>query len=151
MDNDLQVIEQWIGDLLARLDSKEQARVNRAVGIALRRSQAQRIASQQNPDGSAYEPRKQSKNFRGKKGKIRRKGMFTKLRTQKYLKATSTASEISVGFRGRAAVIALVHQYAKDSRYKNTTFKMPMRKLLGLTEEELEQISNAFLNQLAGK
>lgn len=151
MDNDLQAIEQWIGDLLARLDSKEQVRVNRAVGIALRRSQAQRIASQQNPDGSAYEPRKQSKNFRDKKGKIRRKGMFTKLRTQKYLKATSTASEISVGFRGRAAVIALVHQYAKDSRYKNTTFKMPMRKLLGLTEEELEQISNAFLNQLAGK
>lgn len=151
MDNDLQLIEQWIGDLLARLDSREQAKVNRAVGVVLRRSQAQRIASQQNPDGSAYEPRKQSKNFRGKKGKIRRKGMFTKLRTQKYLKATSTASEISVGFRARGAVIALVHQYGKESKNKNTTFKMPMRKLLGLTEEELEQISNAFLSQLAGK
>lgn len=151
MDNDLQLIEQWIGDLLARLDSRERAKVNRAVGVVLRRSQAQRIASQQNPDGSAYEPRKQSKNFRGKKGKIRRKGMFTKLRTQKYLKATSTASEISVGFRARGAVIALVHQYGKESKNKNTTFKMPMRKLLGLTEEELEQISNAFLSQLAGK
>lgn len=151
MDNDLQVIEQWIGDLLARLDSKEQARVNRAVGIELRRSQAQRIANQQNPDGSAYEPRKRFKNLRGKKGAIRRKGMFTKLRTQKYLKGTSTASEISVGFRGRAAIIALEHQYGMDSRYKNQTFKMPVRKLLGLTQAELEQIRDAFLTQLAGK
>jgi len=151
MADDLEVIERWIGDLLSRLDAREQAKVNRSVATILRRTQSQRIAGQQNPDGTRFDPRKPAKNLRGKAGGIRRRGMFTKLRTQKYLKASSNASEISVGFRGRAAMIALIHQYGLESHYKNKSFKMPVRQLLGLTEAELEAIRDAFLTQLSGQ
>lgn len=151
MSGDLDVIERWIGDLLSRLDAKEQAKVNRSIAMVLRRSQSQRIGSQQNPDGSRFDPRKPSKNLRGKAGAIRRRGMFTKLRTQKYLKASSNASEISVGFRGRAAMIAMIHQYGLESHYKNKSFNMPVRQLLGLTDTELDAIREAVLSQLSGQ
>lgn len=151
MADDLEVIERWIGDLLARLDGKEQAKVNRSIAMVLRRTQSQRIASQQNPDGSRFDPRRPAKNLRGKGGGIRRQRMFTKLRTQKYLKTASNASEINVGFRGRAAMIAIVHQYGHQAHYKNKTFKMPVRQLLGLTDAELDAVREAILTQLAGQ
>ena len=147
---DLEPLEQWIGDLLSRLSDGELKRITRIVGTELRRSQAQRIAAQENPDGSKYSPRSK-KNFRGKQGGIRRKSMFTKLRTVKHLANQSNSSEITVGFRARSAMIALVHQGGLDSESFGSTFKMPQRQLLGFKQTELDQIRDAFLQFLAGQ
>ncbi|MFZ6744662.1 phage virion morphogenesis protein [Undibacterium sp. JH2W] len=72
-----------------------------------------RIQAQQNPDGTPYAPRKQRKNIRGKQGRIKKQkaSMFNKLRTNTHLKAKANGNGLEVGFYGRVARIALVHQY----------------------------------------
>ncbi|NWC10169.1 phage virion morphogenesis protein, partial [Pseudomonas agarici] len=78
----------------------------------IRRSQQQRVLAQQNADGTRYAPRK-ARDLRGKKGRIKRKiKMFQKLRTASYLKARGDGNGISVGFTGRVARIARVHQFS---------------------------------------
>lgn len=149
MDNDLEPLERWIGDLLNRLSDSELKRINRLVGTELRRSQAQRIAAQENPDGSKYSPRSK-KNFRGKQGGIRRKAMFSRLRTTKHLINQSNNSEISVGFRARSAMIAVVHQYGLKAESFGSSFTMPKRQLLGFKQSELDDIKDAFIQFLAG-
>src|SRR5690606_37252548 len=114
------------------------------------RSQAQRIAIQRNPDGSPFAPRKQRKDLRGKRGRIKR-AMFTRLRNTRNLKAKGTADEIAVGFFGRVARIARVHQWglsdrpgpgAPDVRY-------PQRVLLGFTQDDIELVRDALTRHLS--
>lgn len=150
MSDDLKQLETWIGDLYARLDSKNMSRVNRTVGTALRRSQSQRIAAQQNPDGSQYTPRS-NRRFRSKKGGIRRRKMFSRLRLAKYFVNASTSNEITVGFRGRNAMIAAVHQYGESTESFGRMVSMPQRVLLGLTDQEINDIRDIYLSLLSGK
>ncbi|MNE73658.1 Phage virion morphogenesis family protein [compost metagenome] len=122
----------------------------RTIAQQLRRSQQQRVTAQRNPDGSQYAPRKQ-RDLRGKQGRIQRKlKMFRKLRTASYLKARGDSNLVSVGFAGRIARIARVHQYglkdraergAKDVRYDQ-------REVLGFTDAELELIRDTLLAHL---
>lgn len=146
--NDLSALEDWAGGLLARLSAPERRKLNQDIARELRRSQQQRIAAQRNPDGSAYAPRKPRKNLRGKKGRIKR--MFTKLSQAKHLKLQSTSEAIVVGFVGRTARLARVHQYglrdraargAPDTQYAE-------RRLLGLTDADLELIRDRLLEHL---
>ena len=76
---DLNALEDWAGGLLAKLSPTERRQLNQGIARNLRRSQQQRIALQQNPDGTPFAPRRSQKALRGKKGRIRRR-MFTKLR-----------------------------------------------------------------------
>ncbi|HWX03206.1 phage virion morphogenesis protein [Collimonas sp.] len=103
----------------------------------LRRSQAQRIASQQAPDGTPYAARKQRKNLRGKKGRIKRQkaAMFQKIRTQKNLKIEQDENQLSVGFFGRVARIARVHQEGLTDKVakKGPAYHYPARPLLGFS------------------
>jgi phage virion morphogenesis protein len=80
--------------------------------VALRRSQAQRIARQSAPDGHAYIPSKNYPSLRSRRGYIQHKkaAMFQKIRLNKYLNNQHDANQISVGFFGRVARIARVHQ-----------------------------------------
>lgn len=59
--SDLAQIEALAGALLRKLGSGERRRILRAVARDLQASQSARIGRQQNPDGSAYVPRKQRK------------------------------------------------------------------------------------------
>lgn len=150
MADDLHAVEEWIGGLLARLSPDERRQVNRLVAMDLRRSQRERIASQRNPDGTAYTPRRPSKNLRGKSGQIKRRTMFAKLRTARYLKIQHNEDEILVGFTGRAAVIASAHQRGqRRTAPGGRTFTTPQRRLLGLTDTELEFIRDAYLKHMA--
>ena len=76
--------------------------------------------------------------------------MFQKLRKVAYLKAKGDGSAISVGFTGRVARIARVHQYglkdraergAPDVRYKE-------REILGFTGADLNMIRDGLLAYL---
>ncbi|MFC3338143.1 phage virion morphogenesis protein [Paracandidimonas soli] len=151
MDGDLHALEDWLAGLLAKLEPAQRRAVNRRVAFELRRSQASRIAQQRNPDGSRYLPRKnQNKNLRSKRGTIKRRSMFAKLRTQKFFKVDADANGMSVGFRGRAGMIAFVHQYGENrTAQSGQKFITPKRELLGLTDVELNLIIDAYIRHLA--
>jgi phage virion morphogenesis protein len=151
MANNLEALETWTAVLLARLNPGERSKLARSIGQELRRSQQKRVIAQENPDGSKYAPRKH-RDLRRKQGRIRRKlAMFKKLRTTRYLKVRDDSNGITVGFTGRIAKIARVHQYglrdrpeqgARDIRYER-------RELLGFTEVELDLIRDSLLDHLS--
>ena len=154
--SDLAVLEQLAGALLANLTPAARRAAARAVAVDLRRSQATRIAAQQNPDGSAYAPRK-AKNLRGKKGQLRRGKsgpMFKKLRTTAFMTANATAEEASVAFKGAAANrIARVHQLGLRDRVERNPSapeaQYPARILLGFTDADRTRIAETLLAHLA--
>lgn len=138
--------------LITNLSPQARRQLGRKIGQALRKSQSSRIARQQNPDGSAFEPRKPRKEFGKKKGRIKRKAMFAKLRTTRHLKVRSNGNEVSVGFNGSSAAIAAVHQYGlHSSPSKNKDFKVQyaQRELLGFSESDVELIENLIIEQLS--
>ncbi|MBI3727094.1 MAG: phage virion morphogenesis protein [Burkholderiales bacterium] len=152
MSDDLKALEQWASVLLAQLDPTQRRKVNLQVAQDLRRSQQQRIKAQMTPEGIAYTPRKPRKDLRGKKGRIKRQktAMFTKLRTNSYLKVKADGNEIAVGFFGRVARIARVHQFGLNDRVSKNgpDVKYDQRKLLGLSTEDHELIRKSLLSQL---
>ena len=151
MANNLEALETWAAVLLARLEPAARNKLTRSIGQELRRSQQKRITAQQNPDGSKYAPRKQ-RNLRGKQGRIRRKlAMFKKLRTASYLKVRSDSNGISIGFTGRIARIARIHQYGLKDRAERGApdVRYEQREMLGFTKSELNLIRNRLLTHLA--
>lgn len=148
MPEELHQLDDWLAGLLRQISPDKVRLINRRVAADLRRAQSRRIASQQNPDGSPYAGRS-SKNLRLKKGKIKRKAMFARLRTARYLKSISNDRELSVGFMGRAAVIASVHQFGLQQTQGGKTYSMPKRELLGLTDADIEFLADAYLRHMA--
>ncbi|KAF0863962.1 phage virion morphogenesis protein [Pseudomonas sp. LD120] len=149
---DLEALEDWAAGLLGQLHPAARNQLARSIGQALRRSQQQRIIAQRNPDGSKYAPRKQ-RNLRGKQGRIKRQvKMFKKLRTASFLKVQGDGNAISVGFTGRVARIARVHQYGLKDRAERGApeVKYEPRKVLGFTDADLDTIRDGLLIHLAG-
>ncbi|PYB98151.1 phage virion morphogenesis protein [Pseudomonas protegens] len=147
---DLEALEDWAAGLLGQLQPAARNQLARSIGQALRRSQQQRIIAQRNPDGSKYAPRKQ-RNLRSKQGRIKRQvQMFKKLRTASFLKVQGDGNAISVGFTGRVARIARVHQYGLKDRAERDApeVKYNQREVLGFTEEDLESIRDSLLGAL---
>ena len=151
MADDLQALEDWVAPLLAKLEAKERRRLARTVATALRRSQRERIKAQRNPDGTAYTPR-QPQKWRAKQGSIRRKAMFSKLATTKWLKATTHGDAAVVGFFGSVARIAKTHQYGLRDRVDRNgpTIDYPQRELLGFTEADRVLIRDTLIDHLVG-
>ncbi|WP_315807482.1 phage virion morphogenesis protein [Pseudomonas sp. C9-3] len=150
MSDDLEALEAWAAPILQALQPAQRRQLAVRLARVLRRSQAQRITSQRNPDGSKYEPRK-PRNLRGKAGSIRRQAaMFRKLRTATYLKATGDANGLAVGFTGRIANIARVHQLGLRDRAEPRApeVKYPERKQLGFTAADLDLIRDGVLDHL---
>ena len=150
MANNLEALETWAAVLLARLEPAARNKLTRSIGQELRRSQQKRIVAQQNPDGTKYAPRKQ-RNLRGKQGRVRRKlAMFKKLRTASYLKVRSDSNGISIGFTGRIARIARIHQYGLKDRAERgaVDVRYTQRELLGFTDADLALIRDGLLAHL---
>ncbi len=149
----LQQLEDWAGPLVRQLDARAQRDLARRIAQALRRSQAQRIGQQRNPDGTPFAPRKKppqrTSKARSRKGRI--KAMFTKLRTATHLKLLHEAQGAAIGITGRAARIARVHQYGLHDRVqpRGPTVQYPARELLGLTPQEIEHVRDLILSALA--
>nr|WP_093161679.1 phage virion morphogenesis protein [Variovorax sp. YR216] len=148
-DDPLSVLEDWVAPLLARLTPPERRALARKVGQDLRRSQASRIAAQRNPDGSTYEPRKPGSS-RQQQGRIRRT-MFNKLRTVRFLRLQASEEAVAIGFLGRPARIARVHQEGLRDAVKpgGAQYQYPARTLLGFTDFERERIRELLLAHIA--
>lgn len=148
MTDNLRALEEWAGALLAKLEPGERRRLNQQIGRSLRRSQQQRIATQRNPDGTPFTKRK-PRQLRDKAGRIKRQ-MFAKLRQAKHLKLQSTPDAIAIGFMGRVARIARVHQYGlRDRPGKGTPdVQYDRREVLGFTDADIELIRDQLLEHL---
>lgn len=151
MADDLQQLEDWVAPLLEKLDAKERRTLARNVARDLRRRQRDRIRSQENPDGTPYAPRKPQK-WRAKQGGIRRRAMFSKLSTAKWLKATSRGDTAVVGFFGNVARIAKTHQYGLRDRVSRNGARIEyeQRELLGFTAADRELIRDSLIDHLGG-
>ena len=145
-------VQTKLSALINNLSPQARRQLARNIGQALRKNQQARIARQENPDGTAFEPRKPRKEFGKKKGRIKRKAMFAKLRTARYFKIQSNANEVSVGFNGSSATIANVHQYglmSSPSKTKDFKVRYAQRELLGFSQSDLDVIEDLVLAQLS--
>ena len=154
MTDPLVQLDTWAGALLVRLQPVERRKLAQTIARDLRRSQQRRIARQLAPDGTPYPPRKpQTGSLRSKRGAIRRKqgAMFVKLRTARWLKANATAEGAEVGFVGRVARLARVHQYGLSDRAKpgGKEVRYARRPLLGFDDMERARMHDMLLEHLA--
>ncbi|WP_288077320.1 phage virion morphogenesis protein [Pseudomonas sp.] len=149
MATDLQQLEDWAAPLLAKISPAEQRKLVRSIAVDLRRRQADRIKAQQNPDGSAFAPRKPQPARYRKPGQIRQ--MFGKLRLAKHLKVIKDNQGPAVGILGRSARIARVHQYGLTDQVQagGPSVQYPERALLGFTDDDVERIRDLLLEHLA--
>jgi len=150
MTTRLEALEDWASGLLAQLEPAARNKLARRIGQTLRRSQQQRIVAQRNPDGSRYAPRKQH-NLLGKQGRVKRKlRMFRKLRTARFLKIQGDGNAINLGFTGRIARIARVHQFGLKERdgHMSHEVKYKERQVLGFTEHDLDLIRDQLLTHI---
>lgn len=153
--SELEQLGQLAGALLRSVAPAERRKLLRIMARDLQASQRSRIARQQAPDGSAFAPRRakpvppeQSRLRR--RGTIRRTAMFKKLRLSRNLKAGATDGEAWVGFVGRAARIARIHQEggvdAPASGQKPVRYAQ--RVLLGVTPAEEARLLDLMLLQV---
>ena len=151
MANDLEALEDWAGVLLSKLEPAARSKLARSLAQKLRRNQQQRVKQQRNPDGSPYAARK-PRDLKGKKGRIKRQAkMFQKMPRARYLKAKGDGQSITVGFTGRVARIARVHQYGlKDRAEANAPeVRYEQREVLGFLKLDLELIRDEVLSALS--
>ncbi|MGF7190663.1 phage virion morphogenesis protein [Robbsia andropogonis] len=156
MTDDILALEELARGMLARLSTGQRRTVTKDIAHELRRSQQARIAAQRNPDGSAYVPRKASRSkapTKGKKGlrqrrlTVKQQAMFRKLRTASHLKMKSDASGLEIGFAGRVARIARVHQEGGTTVVATggPRHRYAQRTLLGLAAADVALVRNRLL------
>ncbi|MBP6113744.1 MAG: phage virion morphogenesis protein [Acinetobacter sp.] len=145
---ELQALNDYLAPLLTKLSDAERRKLEMSIARKVRASQKTRITRQQNPDGSAFVPRK--KRLRDKKNKIKNK-MFNLIKTSKYMKIERTSEGVAIGFMNRVANIARVHQYGLRDRVEKggPTVKYDSRELLGFTPAELEMIESKVLDHFS--
>ncbi|MEN3968644.1 phage virion morphogenesis protein [Acinetobacter sp. BWR-L5] len=145
---ELQALNDYLAPLLTKLSDAERRKLEMSIARKVRASQKTRITRQQNPDGSAFVPRK--KRLRDKKNKIKNK-MFNLIKTSKYMKIERTSEGVAIGFMNRVANIARVHQYGLRDRVEKggPSVKYDSRELLGFTPAELEMIESEVLDHFS--
>lgn len=146
--DDLQKVDAWLEALLANLEPAARKKMMRDLAQQLRRTQQNNIRLQRNPDGSAYEARKVT--ARSKKGRIKRQ-MFSKLRTARFLRVSSSVNSASVAFVGKVQRIARVHHYGLRDKVskRGPKVRYAERRLLGVNIEVEELTRDILLSWIA--
>lgn len=147
-DPNMQALEDWVQPLLNKLKPAERRKLARTIARELRRSQSKRIAAQENPDGSPFTPRKPQN--RKRQGTIRRRAMFSKIRQAKCMRIFTTAGAAEVGFIGRVARIATIHQRGLRARVEQggPSYQYPQRELLGFTDDDQRMVRDMLIDHL---
>lgn len=151
MADDLSELATWAAPLLAKLNGQARRAMMRDLAKGLRQRQSDRIKAQQNPDGSAYVPRKPQALIRSKQGRIKQT-LFNRLTKSAHLKIAVTEGSAAVGFNGRTARIARVHQLGlrdRVSQYR-ATYDYPKRELLGFADSDRHWINDFLIDRLTG-
>ena len=140
--NEFKPFEDKLAGLIASLSPAARRRMTAEIAKELRASQQQRIKRQQAPDGTPYAARKRQP-VKGKKGRVKR-AMFTKLRTNRYMKAKGSNDAALVEFTGRVQRMARVHQEGLRDKpnYYSRKVQYERRSLIGLSHEDISIITN---------
>ena len=153
----LQALEDWAGALLQRLAPAARRRLAMQVAQQLRRSQQKHMRAEQGPDGAAWEPRKApTQSLRTRRSTLRdtKTGpMMRGLAQAKYLRAQATPTEATVAFADRVQRIATVHHFGETDAVNNPNpprYDYPARPLLGISDDDLQAITELLLNHLQG-
>jgi len=144
----LRDFEQWAGALMQRLGPVARRKLNTQLARELRKRQQARIGAQQNPDGSAWEPRGR---LRRQRGSIKRRAqMYMGLRQARHMKLLATADEATVQFAGRDAWIARVAQYGLIDKVspRGPSVRYPKRQLLGFSDADREFVRDFLIQHL---
>lgn len=90
--------------------------------------------------------------IRSKRGRIKREAMFSKITSPRHLKAQSSANSVAIGFFGRTARLAQVHQYGLKDKpsAKAREVQYAERQLLGFAPGDLDMIRDMLLEHMAG-
>lgn len=147
--NEFKPFEDKLAGLIAALSPTSRRHMTVEIAKKLRQRQQQRIKSQKSPDGTPYAPRKRQP-IKAKKGRIKRE-MFSKLRTNRFMKAQGDNSAAVVEFTSKVQRIARVHQYGlKDKPGRNSAaVEYPERKLLGFNNGDTELIEDEIIRMLS--
>lgn len=147
--DDLTRLQDWLAPLLRKLSEGERRHLAREVAQRARRFTQQGMAAQQSPEGQAWEPRKN--RSRDARGRLRQGPMFKKLRLSRHLKAHALTNEAVVEFVGRAARIARVHHFGLRDRVSESgaEYQYPARELLGLSDVQMDDITDLILAHLS--
>lgn len=142
-------LDDWIRTVLASAAPAQRRTLARRIVEDLRKSQADRIAAQRNPDGSPYEPRKPQPTLRDTRGKLRRT-MFERMRTPQHLRGDATSEGADLHIDGEAGRIARVHQFGLQDRVsrRGLMIRYPVRELLGFTDDDKRRILEAVQDHL---
>lgn len=155
MNDDLTRLEEWIGGLASNLSPAQRTRLAAAIGRALRRENARRIAANVDPEGGAMAPRKPRLDRRT--GQIRSRGkMFPRIRLATALRVNPGPDGVEVGFNNPAiAEVAAVHHFG-DVGYVGKTpggrvirTRYEARRLLGFAPSDIEGIEDLVIAALA--
>ncbi|ARB85412.1 MULTISPECIES: phage virion morphogenesis protein [Yersinia] len=147
--NEFKPFEDKLAGLIAALSPASRRRMTVEIAKKLRQRQQQRIKSQKSPDGTPYAPRKRQP-IKAKKGRIKRE-MFTKLRTNRFMKAKGDDNAAVVEFTSKVQRIARVHQYGlKDKPGRNSAaVEYPERPLMGFNSEDYKVIEKIITEILS--
>ncbi|MBW5810920.1 phage virion morphogenesis protein [Yersinia kristensenii] len=147
--NEFKPFEDKLAGLIAALSPASRRSMTVEIAKKLRQRQQQRIKSQKSPDGTPYAPRKRQP-IKAKKGRIKRE-MFTKLRTNRFMKAKGDDNAAVVEFTSKVQRIARVHHYGlKDKPGRNSiAVEYPERKLLGFNNGDTELIEDEVIRMLS--
>jgi len=147
--SELTALQERLAGLIASLSPAARRKMAADIAKRLRTSQQRRIKQQLTPDGTPYVARKRQP-VRNKKGRIKRE-MFSKLRTNRYMKAKATDSAAVVEFTGKVQRMAQVHQYGlKDRPNRNSLgVKYEARQLLGFSSSDLQKIEILIMDSLS--
>lgn len=135
--------------LLKNVSKSRRHLLYQQIGRELARSQRRRIKAQQNPDGSAFAPRKKQNN---KKGRIKQRAMFHKIRSARFMKLRKTEDGLELGYQGNDATIARIHQFGLKGRVRRDAdwkVQYEQRELLGFTAEDMQMIEDFVIKALA--
>ncbi|EQA1595555.1 phage virion morphogenesis protein [Enterobacter cloacae complex sp. P30U] len=147
--SELKPFDDKLAGLLAALSPAGRRKIAVEIAKELRKAQQQRIKQQKAPDGKPYQARKRQP-LRAKTGRIKR-AMFQRLRTSRYMKASGRENNAVVEFSGKVQRIARVHHYGLEELLYPHGLKVryPKRTLLGITNEEIDIVSNTIINHIS--
>ncbi|WP_199453325.1 phage virion morphogenesis protein [Marinobacter sp. bablab_jr008] len=149
MTDDIDALAGWVEPLLRKMDPAERRKLMKTISRDLRKENQERMKAQEGPDGQKWDPRKK-RNLRSKRGQIRKKAMFTKLRTAKYLKIRTSPDSAGLAFAGPAARIAVIHHFGLRAKVDKNgpIYDYPARRLIGFGRGDLELIADRVLEHI---
>ncbi len=140
------LLDDWLRPLVQAFQPSPRRRLLLDIARALRAGQQLRIRAQQNPDGSAYAPRRL-------RARAQASGpMFQGLAKAKHLKVRATPNGAGVGYHGRAAAVARVHHdgLAEPIRPGGPMIQYARRRLLGVTPADRATAQDHLLAHIQG-